>query len=144
MPVIHLGLVRLVKHIPDHEFFFFLNKYNNVKFSRINDLEIAGKFFDYKFSRYSTYHKDIKTSLNFTSNKNIVSTRNNHPNELFWEEEENKYLLSNMQDVDFIVSSNDEIPDFSLLLPPGNIMFPIQNYSIDAESEIYNIIQYYE
>ncbi|MGE4513641.1 MAG: IPExxxVDY family protein, partial [Chryseobacterium sp.] len=47
-----IGLVRLAKNIPDHEFFYTVNQKNDLNFKRIDDLIYHGLYYDYFFPRF--------------------------------------------------------------------------------------------
>ncbi|GEN76883.1 IPExxxVDY family protein [Chryseobacterium hagamense] len=141
---ITIGLVRLAKHIPDHEFFFRVNQINGLKFRRIEDFILNGEFFDYHFPRFEAYHKFTRTCFTFISNKSSESRQKKLPTELFSEEDNIKFLLNNQVEVQYILHSSEQFPDFSVILLPENLVFPIQDYTLGSEEELYQIIQYYE
>ncbi len=141
---ITIGLVRLAKHIPDHEFFFKVNQINGLKFRRIEDFILNGEFFDYYFARFEAYHKFTRTCFTFISNKSSQSKQKKLQTELFLEEENIKFLLNNQVEVQYILHSSEQFPDFSVILLPENLVFPIQDYTLGSEEELYQIIQYYE
>ncbi len=143
---IAISLVRLVKHIPDYELFFQINQSNNeyLNFSRIKDLVIEGQYFDYYFTRFQGYHKFSKTCFTLIANKSVHSVQKQEITELFTTEENVKHLLNNQTDVDYLVHSSEEYPDFSVILWPSNLVFPLQEYRLCFEEELYQIIQYYE
>jgi hypothetical protein len=141
---IAIALVRLVKHIPDHEFFFKVNQHNDLKFSRIKDLVYHGSHYDFYFPRFEAYHKYTKTYFTFISNKSSESNQKKLQTELFSEEENIKFLLINHPDVEYILHSSEQFPDFSVILLAENLAFPIQDYNLSSEEELYQIIQYYE
>ncbi|WP_292010373.1 IPExxxVDY family protein [Chryseobacterium sp.] len=141
---ITIGLVRLAKHIPDHEFFFKINRSNDLRFSRIEDLTLHGVYYDYNFPRFEAFHKFTQTCFTFISNKSSESFQKKQQAELFSEEENIKFLLNNQADVEYILHSSEQFPDFSVILLPENLVFPIQDYILGSEEELYQIIQYYE
>lgn len=141
---ITIGLVRLAKNIPDHEFFFKVNVNNDLKFSRIKDLVFNGIYYDYFFPRYEAYHKYTKTCFTFISNKSSESNQKKIQTELFSGEDNIKFLLNNQTEVEYILHSSEQFPDFSVILLPENLVFPIQDYNLSSEEELYQIIQYYE
>lgn len=141
---ITIGLVRLVKGIPDHEFFYKINQSNNLKFSRTKDLTFHGFYYDYYFPRFEAYHKFTKTYFTFISNRSSESKQKRQQTELFSEEENIKFLLNNQVDVEYILHSSEQFPDFSVILLPENLVFPIQDYILSSDKELYQIIQYYE
>lgn len=141
---LEIGLARLAKPVPDYELFFHINKLNGFNFSRTEDILIRGKFYDYYFSKFEAYHQETKTCLKFISNKSLFSEKKLEQTELFAEEADVKFLLNDYVDVDYIITSSDAFPNFSLLLLPENIMFGIQNLSLSPDEELYNVIQYYE
>ncbi|MCY0970285.1 IPExxxVDY family protein [Chryseobacterium wangxinyae] len=141
---ITIGLVRLAKNIPDHEFFFKININNDLKFSRIKDLVFNGIYYDYFFPRYEGYHKYTKTCFTFIANKSSESNQKKLQTELFAEEDNIKFLLNNQTEVEYILHSSEQFPDFSVILLPENLVFPIQDYNLSSEEELYQIIQYYE
>ncbi|REC43990.1 MULTISPECIES: IPExxxVDY family protein [Chryseobacterium] len=141
---IAIALVRLVKYIPDHEFIFKINQYNDLKFSRIKDLVFHGSHYDFHFPRFEAYHKYTRTCFTFISNKSSESNQKKLQTELFAEEENIKFLLNNHPDVEYILHSSEQFPDFSVILLAENLVFPIQDYNLSSEEELYQIIQYYE
>ncbi|UHO38787.1 IPExxxVDY family protein [Chryseobacterium capnotolerans] len=141
---IAIGLVRLAKDIPAHEFFYKINQLNNLSFSRKKDLVFHGDYYDYFFPRFEAYHKFSKTCFTFISNTSSESKQKKVQTELFTEEENIKFLLNNQVDVEYILHSSDQFPDFSVILLPENLVFPIQDYTLSSDEELYQIIQYYE
>ncbi|MGN7758733.1 IPExxxVDY family protein [Chryseobacterium sp. 22532] len=141
---IAIGLVRLAKDIPAHEFFYKINQINGLTFSRKKDVIIHGAYYDYYFPRFEAYHKFTKTCFTFISNQSSESTQKKLQTELFTGEENIKFLLNNQVDVEYILHTSEQIPDFSVILLPENLVFPIQDYTLGSEEELYQIIQYYE
>ncbi|REC77128.1 IPExxxVDY family protein [Chryseobacterium elymi] len=141
---ITIGLVRLAKDIPTHEFFYKINQINGLTFSRKKDVIIHGAYYDYYFLRFEAYHKFTKTCFTFISNRSSESKQKKLQTELFTEEENIKFLLNNQADVEYILHTSEQIPDFSVILLPENLVFPIQDYTLGSEEELYQIIQYYE
>ena len=141
---IAIGLVRLVKHIPDHEFFFKVNLNNDLVFSRKQDILFHGTHYDYFFPRFQAYHKHSRTCFTFISNRSSESRQKKLQTELFSDEDNIKFLLNNQVDVEYILHSSEQFPDFSLILLPENLVFPIQDYTLGSSEELYQIIQYYE
>ncbi|PKF74581.1 IPExxxVDY family protein [Chryseobacterium sp. PMSZPI] len=141
---IAIGLVRLAKDIPAHEFFYKINQTNDLNFSRKKDLVFHGDYFDYFFPRFEAYHKYSKTCFTFISNKSSESKQKKVQTELFTEEENIKFLLNNQVDVEYILHTSEQFPDFSVILLPENLVFPIQDYTLSSDEELYQIIQYYE
>ncbi|WP_426481604.1 IPExxxVDY family protein [Chryseobacterium sp. R2ACT005] len=141
---ITIGLVRLAKDVPAHEFFYKINQANNLGFSRKKDLVFHGGYYDYFFPRFEAYHKFSRTCFTFISNKSSESKQKKVQTELFTEEENIKFLLNNQVDVEYILHSSEQFPDFSVILLPENLVFPIQDYTLSSDEELYQIIQYYE
>jgi len=141
---IAIGLVRLAKDVPAHEFFYKINQANNLSFSRKKDLVFHGGYYDYFFPRFEAYHKFSRTCFTFISNKSSESKQKKVQTELFTEEENIKFLLNNQVDVEYILHSSEQFPDFSVILLPENLVFPIQDYTLSSDEELYQIIQYYE
>jgi hypothetical protein len=141
---ITIGLVRLAKNIPDHEFFYKVNQNNDLTFKRIEDVILHRSYYDYFFSRFEAYHKFTKTCFTFISNRSSESKQKKLQTELFSEEENIKFLLNNQVEVQYILHSSEQFPDFSVILLPENLVFPIQDYTLGSEEELYQIIQYYE
>lgn len=139
-----IGLVRLAKNVPDHEFFFTVNQQNDLNFKRIDDLIYHGYYYDYFFPRFEAYHKFTKTCFTFISNRSSESKQKKIQTELFTVEENIKFLLNNHVEVQYILHSSEQFPDFSVILLPENLVFPIQDYTLGSEEELYQIIQYYE
>ncbi|MGV8914069.1 MAG: IPExxxVDY family protein [Kaistella sp.] len=141
---LNLGLIRLVKAFPEHELYFQLNALNPFKFSRISDVIFHGQYYDSHYSRFQTYLPDSKICLQCISNKPFQTLMQITPPELFSGEEEIKFLLDNFQDVDYLLKTSEPFDDFSLILHPENIMFPIQIFPLSPKEELYQVIQYYD
>lgn len=136
---INIGLIRQAKRLPDYEMFFEINKINSFNFCRINDLEYK----KFSFPKFETYHPETKTCYQIIANKSAPKRKKTN-NELFSTTEEIKFLMPKNKDVDFIIYAKDTIADFSLILLPENILFQIQDFSIQPQTELYKLIQYYE
>ncbi len=136
---INIGLIRQAKRLPDYEMFFEINKLNSFNFCRINDL----KYKKFNFAKFETYHPETKTCYHIVANKSIPIRKKTN-NELFSQAEEIKFLMPKNKDVDFIIYAKDSIADFSLILLPENILFQIQNFSLNPLTELYKLLQYYE
>lgn len=139
-----LGLVRLAKEIPEHEFFFHINTINNFKLNRIKDLVLIGDYYDYHFPRFQGFHYESKVCIQFIANKSSQNIQKKIATELFSEEQDTKYLLNHFQDADYLLKISEPCPDFSLILLPKNILFPIQNFLLNPIEELYQTMQYYE
>lgn len=139
-----IGLAKLVKPIADYELFFHINKLNGYQFSRTEDILIHRKYHDYYFTKFEAYHPENKTCIKFISNRSVHSVKKTGLTELFSDEENVMFFLKKHQDIDYIVSSFDAFPNFSLFLQPKGIMFKIQQFSLSPDEELYNVIQYYE
>lgn len=139
-----LGLVRLAKELPDHELFYELNVHNSFKFSRISDLIYHGVYYDYYFPRFEGFHCDSKVCIQFIANRSTQNIQKKIAVELFSGEQETKFLLDHFQDVDYLLKTSEPFDDFSLILLPENLMFPIQSFPLSPIEELYQIIQYYE
>jgi hypothetical protein len=141
---ITLGLVRLAKEIPEHELFYQLNILNSFQFSRIKDLVYNGIYYDYSFPRFEGFHRDSKVCIQFIANKSSQYIQKKVSTELFSGEQETKFLLDHFQDVDYLLKTSEPFGDFSLILLPENLMFPIQSFPLSPIEELYHIFQYYE
>lgn len=141
---ITIGLLRLVTSLPFYQFFFHLNRVNHFHFRRINDFMFKGNYFDYYFPQYETYDKDQKTCFQIIANKSFASVQTKPILELFTGEENHRHLISKYPDVDYIFKTSDAIADFSLILLPENIAFPIQPYLLEPENELFLSLLYYE
>lgn len=141
---LRVGLIRLVKKIPDYEFFYQLNLINDSAFSRSSDFEIKRFFYNYHHFRYEGYLPDIKSCFSCFSNQSFTSFQKKNITELFSKEEDINYLLPNYKEVDFIIKTSDNFTDFSVILFPEKLIFPIQEYYISNDEELYQLIQYYE
>lgn len=139
-----IGLVRVAIDIPEHELFFAINKKNGLSFKRQDDLFLKKEFFQYQHSRYQAYLRENETCFDFISNKSIQSIKLKEINELFVEEENINFLLPNLKDVDYILKSSDSYADFSVILLPEDLLFQIQEFKLNSQEELYQIIQYYE
>ncbi len=141
---INLGLVRLAKAIPEHEFFFHLNTVNAFAFHRISDLVYHGSYYDFYFSRYQTFYKESEICLQCISNSAFKTVEQKKSTELFTGEEEHNLLLPQFADVDFLLTASEPFIDFSLILHPENLLFPLQDYRLNPWEDLYQLIQYYE
>lgn len=139
-----LGLVRLVKEVPDHELFYHLNTINSFSFSRIDDFIFRGTYYDHHFPRFEAFHCDTKICMHFISNRSTEFIQKKIPDQLFAEEQENRFLLSHSPDVDYIIKTSEPFDDFSVILHPENLMFKIQEFKLSSHEELYQTIQYYE
>lgn len=140
-----LGLIRLAASKPAHEVFFEINKANDkVCFCRIKDLCKVGKYHDYLHKRFEAYHSERKTCIQIISNKSVSTIKKSQSLELFSDEEDINYLLPFHPEVDYILKTSDCINDFSLILWPENLMFPLQEHSLSSSDELFELIQYYE
>lgn len=142
-PDFNIGLIRLIKPIPDYEFFFHVNRQNPFYFSRIEDIIIEDKYYDYHFPRYKAYSKEIKTNIYIISNKSSERVQKTTITELLFDDE-TLFLMGKYPDVDYITKTSNSIHDFSLLLLPENLAFKIQEFLLSSYEELYKIIQYYE
>lgn len=141
---ITLGLVRVAKEVPHHELFYHLNNLNSFQFSRISDLVYRGNYFDYSFPRYQGFHSDSKICVQFIANRSSQNFQKKMSAELFFGEQETKFLIDHFQDVDYLLRTSEPFGDFSLILLPENLMFPIQSFPLQPDAELYQIIQYYD
>lgn len=140
-----LGLLRMAKELPAHVFFFEINKANpDSPFRRIDDLVKRGKYHDYTHIRFQAHHKESKNCIHLISNHSVKTDVKAIKSELFSDEEEVNVLLPFHKEVDYIVRISDNIADFSLILWPENLMFPIQDYCLSSKDELSELIQYYE
>lgn len=141
---LNVGLIRLAKNIPDYEFFFQTNNLNFFQFIRKDDFIIHAEYNDYYFSCYIAYDNVSKNIWKIFSNKSIETIKKKEQDKLFSDEQDIKFLLEQHQEVDYIISSGDDFVDFSVILLPENLSFPIQDFSLEPDEELYQIIQYYE
>lgn len=136
---INIGLMRLAKKLPEYELFFEINKLNSFNFYRTEDFNLK----KFSFPKFEAFILEIKTHFIIIANKSIPFKKNT-TNELFAQTEEIKFLMPKNKDVDYIVYAKNSIPDFSLILLPENLLFQIQDYSLQPNNELYKLIQYYE
>lgn len=141
---ITLGLVRLIKDVPDYELFHHLNVLNPFKFSRIADLIFRGKYYDYHFPRFEAFHHDTKICIHFIANHSSESFQKKITTELFNTEGDRKYLLDHFPDVNYLIKTSEPFVDFSVILLPENLVFQIQDFELSPIEELYQLIQYYE
>ncbi len=140
-----LGLVRLTKNIAAHELFYHINNLNpDSPFRRIADIQKIGRYNDYLHICFEAHHCDNKTKTLFIENRSCQTIVKEPQKELFSGEEDVNYLLPLHPDVDYILKTSDDIPDFSLILLPDNLMFPIQDFQLSSNDELFQLIQYYE
>lgn len=139
-----LGLVRLIKDVPDYELFHHLNVLNPFKFSRIADLIFRGKYYDYHFPRFEAFHHDTKICIHFIANQSSESFQKKITTELFNTEGDTKNLLDHFPDVNYLIKTSEPFVDFSVILLPENLVFQIQDFELSPIEELYQLIQYYE
>ena len=141
---LQLGLIRMVVKLPDHEFFFHVNAVNNFCFSRVEDIKEYGAYYDYSFACYEGYSRTHKSCIKIIRNKSVASYQKKEIRELFIPEENEKYLISKYEDIDYIIKTSDGINDFSLILLPNFLAFEVQEYTLSSDEELYQTLQYYE
>lgn len=142
---INIGLIRTSREIVPHELFFHINKNNEyLSFRREKDLKKEGNFHIYSHLCFKTYHKNLKCFAQIFSNKSIKAALKSIQGDLFSTEIGINYLLPQHRDVDYILQTTDNISDFSVFLRLEKFLFPIQNFTLSPDEELYNIIQYYE
>jgi len=139
-----IGLVRLTKHLADYELFYHINVANNSSFSRINDLVKSAVYNDYYHSRFEAHHEATQRSFQFIANPSYKRINKKEVIELFSEEEHVNFLLPNHKEVDYLIKSSDDSANFSLILQPENLLFPIQKFLLSSNEELFQLIQYYE
>ncbi|MDY3548689.1 IPExxxVDY family protein [Riemerella anatipestifer] len=142
---ISIGLLRLSRKIQDCELFFSINLLNSFKFSREKDfiLKKGGRL--YLFVQYQAYDEITKGTYSFIANKFYDTKIEEEAHyDLFSNLVEETYLLPEYTDVDYILLTKDILSDFSVILLPENLVFPIQEVSLSPERELYQTIQYYE
>lgn len=141
---LNIGFIRLSKNVSAHEFFFEINRRNAIKFARIKDICQIGQYYEHSYSRYEAYDSESQACIQVISNQSVDFKQKKAQAELFSTEEEVNYLLPFDKDVDYLIKTSDNIADFSLILWPEIDMFPIQNSVISSDSELFDLIQYYE
>lgn len=141
---ITIGLIRLVKEVPAHELFFHLNSLNTFKFSRIEDFILRGNYYHHYYPRFESFHCESRIKIHIIANKSCDYIQKKVSTELFTEEGENRFLLPNSPDVDYIIKTSEPFDDFSVILHPENLMFKIQDFVLSSDEELYQNIQYYE
>lgn len=139
-----LGLVLLTKHLPDYELFYHINKANDSDFTRMKDLVKCAEYHDYYHNRFEAYHQETQTCFQFISNSSYQKIQKKQVLELFSDEEHVNFLLPNHKEVDYLIKTSDAYADFSLILQPENLMFPIQQFLLSSNEELFQLIQYYE
>lgn len=139
-----VGLIRLASNLPHHEIFFHLNRANDFNFTRGEDLIFQGNYNNYHFSTYLAHDKYNRNCWRLISNKSIQTDIKVEQNQLFQDEDDVKYMLNNLHDVDYIISTSDTFVDFSVILLPEILFFPIQEFRLEFNTELYQIMHYYE
>ncbi len=139
-----IGLVRLVKELPDHELFFHINQLNPFQFRRITDLIVPGQYYTFHYPRYQAFLQQNQTCVQLISNRASQQITLQEAPVLFTGEEEKKHLLPRFEEVDFLITTSEPIDDFSVILLPDHLAFQIQEYPLSAEDELYHLIEYYE
>ena len=141
---ITVRLIKLAYHLPYHEVFFKINQLNSFQFYRIEDMVVEVQNHVYHFSRFETYDEGTKTPFMLISNVSHRMEKQEEIFELFNGANENKYLLSSLKDIDYIVTSQDEYADFSVIQLPKSLVGEIREYAINPHEDLYQLIHYYE
>lgn len=134
-----LGWIRPLKTAPLHEVFFELNRRNDFSFERTEDL----KYKKFYFPRFEGLHSESQTLYIIIANKSFPK-RKKTSDELFSQIEEVKYLFPTNREMEYLIYAKDSIADFSVILLPENLLYPIQEFSLTPQNELYKLIQYYE
>lgn len=141
---LQIGLVRLVRQMPDYEFFFKVNQCNAFKFSRIENFEMQQNGSMYQFGRYQTHDTVTKSTYTFIANKSHSAKPLAEFNDLFSHLYEPMQILPKYSEVDYILLTKEFFNDFSVILLPEKLTFPIQEVTLSPEHQFYQILQYYE
>jgi hypothetical protein len=141
---ITVGLIKLAHHLPCHEVFFKINQLNFFQFCRMEDIMVENQNHLYHFPRFEAYDCGTQTSFVLIANMPDRVEKVQEHFELFDGADENKYLLSSVKDIDYIVTSQEECADFSVIQLPQDLIFEIQEYSINPNEDLYQLIHYYE
>ena len=136
--------MRIASNLPHSEVFYHLNNHNTFNLKRATDIVLHGVYNDYHFECFEAYDKSNKNCWKLVSNKSVFTEIKKEQSQLFQDEEDVKFLLNDQHDVDYIVKSSDSFADFSVILLPEKLFFPIQEFELSADTELYQIIQYYE
>lgn len=141
---ISVGLLRLSKQLPPHEFFYHFNCANRqIYLKRIKDLKNIGRDYSSSHLRMEGYHREPRCQVQFIENRASESQVFEHQGNLFSDGADVNFLLPMHPDVDFVVRTTDNLDDFSLILLPEGLTFSIQNFQIDAGS-LSDLIQFYD
>jgi len=137
---VEVGLVRLVKDLSPEQFFFKLNNDNIFKFKRSEDLKIEFFGKEYSFLQMEIPENTFHVHFRMIANKSFERLEKT-PNSLFEHANEIVFLFENQQDVDYLLISENASEDFSVILLPENLVFPIQKIFIEPNEFIYQYIQ---
>lgn len=139
---ISVGLVRLSKDIPHHELFFKINQQNQFYFSRKKDLLIEDFSGYYKFPIFEAFDESLKNTFIMMANQPINFERKEGKSiESLFELVEEKCFINN--NINFIIFSKEGNDDFSTINFPKEWV-EVENYSINYEEELYQIILNYD
>lgn len=141
---IHIGLLSLVKKVPDYEFFYQVNQLNSFQFSRIDDLKLHGTYYDYFFAVFYAYSTLHKVGFHILSNQSIFSVQKKTITEFFVDEQDVKCLLNNHQEIEYIIKRTDSYADFSVILFPEDNTFAVRELCVNKDEELHDILYYYE
>lgn len=140
---ISVGLIRLKKKLPYHEFFFRINQQNTFQFCRKKDLLIEDFSGYYNFPIFEAYNKLAQTTYRIIANKSCGSQRKEKPiEELFDLITEDKFFIN--ENIDFIIFSKEEGGDFSLMKIPEDWLQSMEFYTLSSEQELYQTILNYD
>lgn len=140
---VSVGLLKLKQKSPYHELFFKINQQNSFYFSRRKDLMVEDDSGYYHFPIFEAFDEVKQTTYTIIANQSYDFKRKEKQiMGLFDFIEEEKFFINT--NVDFIVFSKERETDFSSLHLPSEWFYPIENYSLNLEDELYQIILDYD
>ncbi len=139
-----LGLIRKAIPLDDILFFFKINSLSSFNFYRSKDLEIYTPHHRAVFPVWHSPNNATSPGVKFFGNKAILHDQHTDFQELFVQDADVTLLLNSYAEVDFITCWDNQDPDYSLLLLPNSLTFPVQEKLITIQHDLYNTLEYYE
>lgn len=138
-----VGLIKLKQEIPYHELFFKINNLNRFNFVRKRDLEIRDFSGEYYFPQFETYDAVSQSTFIIFANRPCDFKKiESESQSLFDNIGEEKYFIN--REIDFILFSKEGWEDFSGINLPEEWTNLVEEYCVEPEEELYEIITNYD
>lgn len=143
LPVNVLVIKQKTGDVPEHEFFFHINKINNFNFSRLEDfcLNFDGNLS--WFCQFECFEPCNQVVFRMIKNRSIRVERQQETFELFGDVPPEIYLL-NTNSFDYVLLSPNSDADFASVKLPKQMVSDTEFIQLDDNEPLKEIIQYYE